>query len=605
MILAPSVGSGDTLQGSGATGGIMQPPSPVGEPGNLSVSISSVHLAGGGFIKPPRVGVTVIVGPNNAGKSTLIREMAAHLRHGRAQGSTYSSKYIVESVELAISGSPDDAHAWALKHAPLKSDGRREFFSRPGVKLNIGELRNIFANPRADQGLGKANNLFCFYGDAWQRLGGISSVEKRDSFKAPAESPLHVLQDRPDIFAELKKICEQVFGVTLTLDLLGKKLHLRVGEPGVEAPKVDEVTEEYWAAVDSLPMLTQQGDGMKSLIGLMVPLVAATFPIVFVDEPEAFLHPPQALALGKILGEQAQAKSTQVVLATHDRNILSGLLQSGAEVSIVRLDRSSDRDSQAHQLNVQEIREIWSDPVLRYSNVLDGIFHKAVVLAEAERDCKFYASVLDCMEQVGSIPILASDVLFVPSGGKDGFPRLAKVMKSLKVPVAVSPDLDILNDGAKLKVLIAAMGGDWRLVEGLYGKATAEFKQPREATTIGNVLSALNALFSGRSAESFSSAVRAEFGIQMRSKDSPWQSLKKFGVSAFRADRASGDALLSHLRRMGIVAVHVGELECFAPAVGVAKGPSWLPAAIQAKAHESDDARQHVAALLAAASSVQ
>ncbi|MFE6816824.1 ATP-dependent endonuclease [Streptomyces sp. NPDC057677] len=567
------------------------------------MAISTIHLKEGGYLHPPKSGVTVIVGPNNVGKSTLIRELAAHVKHGKVQGAANSSRHIVASVELTLSGSPDDALAWARRHARLLGEEPNQQLFWPGGRIHQGELAGLFSSPsNLAQGLRNANELFCFYGDAWQRISGVGSVGKRDSFSAPVESPLHVLQLNPDIFAELNGICRQVFGVTLTLDQLGQSLHLRLGETGLEAPKVDEVTEEYWAAVASLPMLSQQGDGMKSLIGLMIPLITAAYPIIFVDEPEAFLHPPQALALGRILGEQSRAKSTQIVLATHDRNVLAGLLQSGVEVSIVRLDRSHGSTACTHQLNVDEIRDIWSDPVLRYSNALDGIFHKAVVLAEAERDCKFYASVLDEADDLGDSLILAGDVLLVPAGGKDGFPRLAKVMKSLNVPVVVSPDLDILNDRSKVKVLIDAMDGEWSQVEALYDKATAEFRQPREAATIGNVLGALNALFSGRSAERFSASVRAEFGVQMRSKDSPWQDLKKYGVAAFRADRASADELLRNLDQMGIVAVRVGELEGFAPAIGVAKGPGWLPAAIKAEAHKSAPALQHAAALLAAAS---
>ncbi len=52
------------------------------------------------------------------------------------------------------------------------------------------------------------------------------------------------------------------------------------------------------------------------------------------------------------------------------------------------------------------------------------------------------------------------------------------------------------------------------------------------------------------------------------------------------------------LGAMGVVAVSVGELEGFAPTLGVAKGPAWLSAALEAGAHKESAAQRHVAALV-------
>jgi hypothetical protein len=47
-----------------------------------------------------------------------------------------------------------------------------------------------------------------------------------------------------------------------------------------------------------------------------------------------------------------------------------------------------------------------------------------------------------------------------------------------------------------------------------------------------------------------------------------------------------------------MVTVRVGELEGFAPALGVRKGKEWLAAAIEAGAHTQPPARAHVTRLL-------
>ncbi|MFJ9826015.1 ATP-dependent nuclease [Streptomyces sp. NPDC101160] len=558
-------------------------------------------LKDGETLQLPKNGVTVVVGPNNVGKSTFLRDLANLAKNGpRGQGS--GNQTAVSSVQLSFTGSAADAIAWVSNHAKSYEPSPGDtYFKAPGTHIRKASLQSIFSDMNLPAGAQEASEFLCFFCDAWQRLSFIQSQEKRVRYSDPADHPLHVLQDRPDLTREINAISQQVFGQEITLDSVGRNLILRVGRPKLSSPKIDEVTEEYWLDIESLPELMTQGDGMRSLIGLMMPLVTASHEVVLIDEPEAFLHPPQAFALGRILGELSQSKSTQIILATHDRNILAGILQAGSEVSIIRLDRSEEWISRGHQLNVDDLKQIWEDPVLRYTNVLDGLFHKAVILAEAERDCTFYASTLECLPTTEGSGAPPRDILFVPAGGKDGFPRLAKLLRSVRVPVVVSPDLDILNDKNKLRTLVQAMNADWGALEGNYAKATAQFRQPQDKTLIQDVLQSLNAIFESRKGDAYTSAVRREFSAQLRAKESPWAALKQYGELAFRTEHAAASSLLEGLRQAGIVPVHVGELEHFARSVDVAKGPAWLPAAIAAGAHKGQDARKHLNALLDAA----
>jgi ABC-type cobalamin/Fe3+-siderophores transport system ATPase subunit len=574
---------------------------PPGDPDRFCIAIASVELASGDRIEIPKSGVTAIVGANNAGKTTLLRQMTSHVAYGpnvRERDNTF----LVNRVELTMTGKLSDAMAWVEKHSMVIKRGGHVFFH--GVRtdgIEEGNVRLRFQEGIAG-GLQELNGLLAFYGDAWGRLAGASPVEQRDNFSSPPTAPLHVLQDDPNLFDELNQISLRVFRRPLTLDRLSRHVNLRIGRTGVRAPSVERVTEEYLAALSALPRLDEQGDGMKSLIGMLTPLLASTYPIVFIDEPEAFLHPPQAAALGRILGEQAKLRRTQIVLATHDKNLLAGLLESEAEISIVRLDRSARDVTSAHQLDVQDLRTIWNDPVLRYSNILDGLFHRLVVLAEGERDCRFYAAALEEAAAGEGSSFSAGDVLFVPSGGKDGMPRLAKLLRSVNVPVAASPDIDVLNNRDAIRSLVEAVGGDWSELHRDYEAATAAFRQPRDKVTVEQVLAALKGVFEGRGDEYFSSEVKREFAAQMRSKENPWAELKFYGELAFKGEAAAAaQRLLAKLDSVGVVAVRVGELERFAPSLGVAKGPAWLPAAIAAGAHREAAARRHVSALIAVA----
>ncbi|WAU82563.1 AAA family ATPase [Streptomyces sp. Qhu-G9] len=442
-------------------------------------------------------------------------------------------------------------------------------------------------------------DFVAFYGDAWTRIGYVQPAEMRNTFTDPPETPFHVLQDREDLLEELCTICERIFNTRLTLDRLSRAINLRVGETGIPAPSIDHISSEYRERLAKLPPLMEQGDGMKSLIGLLVPIVTSSHQLVILDEPEAFLHPPQAGALGRILGEQARSKNLQVIIATHDKNLLAGVLESSADINIVRLTRPNMGPTRAHQLPTQALRDIWQDPVLKYTNILDGLFHRLVVLAEGEADCRFYAAALSEREEAGTTESFpASEVLFVPSGGKANLKKLTSVLKAVQVPVVASPDLDVLNNRETLKSLVKAFGGDWHRLEILYNTAVSRFRQPPDRVNIGTVLAALKGSAEGREGEQFTAAVRREFTEQMRLKGNPWEDLKNYGTRAFRGQSAkAAEELLAALDEIGIVTVRVGELEHFAPTLDVSKGPEWLPAALSSGAHRGRDVQDHISRL--------
>ncbi|MET8941153.1 AAA family ATPase [Streptomyces rubiginosohelvolus] len=568
---------------------------------DFSFFITRIKTSSGDTVEVPRAGITAIVGPNNAGKSSFLRQISSHLRHG-SLAKNLENTFLINEITTSQSGDWEDFLEWLRAHARItqQPDGST-IIQRPGASTVQMPVALRHQSQNWPNGLAEMYDFIAFHGDAWQRIGGVTPVEMRDRFDNPPSSPMHLLQDNTELFGELNDISERVFGETLTMDRLSRQINLRVGKIDAETPRIDEVSEEYQSALSSLPWLTEQGDGMRSLIGLLIPLVTSTYPIVVIDEPEAFVHPPQAAALGKILGEQARAKNLQIIVATHDRHLLSGFLESSANLSIVRIERNSQTLTRFSQLNVDDVKEIWSDPVLRYSNVLDGLFHKLAVLAEADRDCRFFSSALEEYEPKSDLPLLPGDVLFVPSGGKDSLRRLATVLRSVHVPTVVSPDLDILNNRETIKSLFNSLGGNWEDANGDYRNATSAFSQPREKILVSHVLTAIRAQLKLREDEQFTAAIKNELLTQIRLKDNPWSALKTYGMLAFRGQAAvAANRLMERLEGMGIAPVRVGELECFAPDLGVSKGPAWLPAAIKGGYHRSPESRKHIQHIISA-----
>ncbi|MFJ9893909.1 ATP-dependent nuclease [Streptomyces sp. NPDC091280] len=569
---------------------------------DFNVSFADIRLAHGQQITLPKPGVTVFVGPNNVGKSTVLKQMNALSVQGFSGQSFPGAPVLVEGMELQITGGAHDAQSWIEKHSRSRRGTTPRRFYRPGGgEITLDQVPHQLSSGKYGRGLNTLQPFVVYFGDPWNRISSVGPVEMRDSFEDPPAHPIHTLQDDAAIFEELNDLCMQVFKRQLTLDTLSKGVNIRIGSPSADAPRLDRITSEYRESLSALPRLEYQGDGMRSFIGLMLPLITNSYHVVLIDEPEAFLHPPQAAQLGKILGQLAKEKSMQIVVATHDKNFLSGLLLSDAEISIVRLDRPASNELTAHQLSVANLKRIWEDPVLRHTNVLDGLFHKLTVLAEGDRDCTFFSAALEHLSTQEELHFSPSDVLFVPSGGKGGLRLLIEVLSSAHVPIVASPDLDILDDKAFLKRLISSLNGNWEDFEKDYDQATLPFRQPRDKFPVSVILNSLNEVFKDRQSEIFDSGTAEEFRALLRSKESPWKALKDYGETAWNRKPAAATAaanLLAKLDNLGIVAVRVGELEGFAPTLEVKKGPEWVPAAITAGYHLQPPAQNHLRRIL-------
>jgi ABC-type cobalamin/Fe3+-siderophores transport system ATPase subunit len=586
----------------------LPPPWNVGSADNFSVSIKDISLLNGETIALPLSGVTAVVGANNVGKTTFLKDVLGLISQSPGQDAIKGR--LIEAVSLFRQGELEDLLVWLGGHYHfINKDGRAPGFVSPRYQdpFSFEALTRLWTPQCPADRLGRLASFLVDYSVPWDRLHATAHPQRREDSSQPPQHLLHYLEDDIDALCEFAELCEAHFRRKLTLDWLGGQVKLRIGTPAVDAPRVDSVTNEYRDALAKLPLLVDQGDGMKSFLGLLLPLISSAFPIVILDEPEAFLHPPQAAALGRELGRLSRDRGIQVVLATHDRNILSGLLESDVDMSVIKLDRVGDV-SAVHQLNPEELRSVWSDTALRYSNILDGLFHRAVVLAEGDRDCHFYAAALEQADSTERLPFPPSDVLFIPTNGKAGMAKLARVLRAIDVPVIASPDLDILDDRSKIKTLVEAVAGEgsWASLESDYQAATQPFRQTRTPANCRDVLNAVSSVLDRTPDAAFSSEIEREVKANLRSYESPWKRIKNFGESAFKGQaRPALVRLLASLEALGIVAVRVGELENFAEEIGVAKGPGWLPAALEAGAHSEDAAQTHIRSILTAVDAIE
>jgi hypothetical protein len=357
-------------------------------------------------------------------------------------------------------------------------------------------------------------------------------------------------------------LMSQTFGDRVILDRANVPTQFRVGDPGVEPPPLDNPTDQYREAMARLPTLDTQGDGLRSFVGLATLLLAMRPQVALVDEPEAFLHPGQARAVGRWLSRAVAELDLQLLIATHDRDLLLGLMsEAGTGVNVVRIARDSAGGARLHQLPKDELDSLWQDPVLRYSNVLQGLFHRRVVICESDGDCRFFAAALDVASAEPSQRAAAEDTLFVPSGGKHRAATLARSLERLGVPTAVIADFDVLQERATLRGIVEAVGGLW-----------------------GAELDALYVSVASR----------------VNSSAGGWAALKNAGVNAFPSGASYSDLLemLGRLEKLNVLVISVGEMEDLNKSIGV-HGGKWVTEALAAGTHTEPAAANVVRSLVA------
>lgn len=560
--------------------------------------ISNLILRQGNSIPLERAGVTAIVGGNNVGKSSLLRELYDGLL--QSQNQNQGTSHVLQSASTVLEGDDKDFLAWLALTAPYSArDPHNVGFRTSDQIFQPAQALAYHRLGRDQNNVGPLRSLLAHFAIARDRFQYCLPAGRRGDLNDPPTHPLHWIEQNAQLKSEFQAAAKDIFDCDLTLDPVSGSLFFRVGKPESPAPPIDRIAEgNYLNELLQLPTLETQGDGMQSALSLLMPVITSTFPLVLVDEPEAFLHPPQARKLGAILARLAHFRKVQLIVATHDRHFLTGLLDaSEVSVSVVRLSRDGDT-SQSKHLDAAKLRQAWGTASIRHSNLLDGLFHKLVVIAENERDCQFFAAALEALDSEEALPLRPHDVLFVPSAGKGNIPALAEVLVASGVPVVASPDLDILNSEGSVEKLYTVLGGSWPTIKSTYLAATAEFQVPRAARTHRQVIDMVTGVLGTEPDATYTNQSKKDVAVAM-GVESEWRRLKEYGTIAFKAHPVKAQELLDDLAAHGIVPAHVGELEGFARSVEVRKGDGWLEAAIASDAHRGADVQEHLRRILA------
>ncbi len=539
--------------------------------------ISQIEFNNGEKIDIAENDIVVFVGPNNAGKSQSLKDI--YMLSEKKVPSVVISNVLIQKKNSPIS---------TVLSKIASGNNHGSYISYYVLGRNMDIWSNTDKNFPSEKYFGSFRDLFVANLDTSARLT-ICKPPQNIRRNENKEHPIHYAAFDSKYRKWLSESFKRAFGIEITPNTqFGSRIPLCIGEPVVlNGEYADEQSrqEEYAKILETYKQVQEQGDGIKSFTGILLYLMLDYYRTYLIDEPESFLHPPQARIMGQIIGKTLNCHQ-QAFISTHSEEIIKGLLEVCPErIKIVRITRDEDTNKFSI-LNNSEFSQVWDDPLLKYSNIMASLFHKSVVLCESDSDCKMYSIIENHIKQIEG---KYSETLFVHCGGKHRMARIVSALRSLDIEVKLIADIDVLNDETVFKGIVESYDIDYDVIHTDYNNIVSNLHSSKEKINRNTAKASINQVLDG-SGNIDLSAKEIRDIRETISLISKWDGLKKAGVTAI----PSGDATTSFkkidqlLREKGIYIVPVGELECFIKEVG-GHGPEWANAVLETYPNLDDE----------------
>lgn len=533
--------------------------------------ISCLQFNNGQSVDISQDDIVIFVGPNNAGKSQSLRDIYS-LCEDEKNTSTVISKVIITKSDEKLEELLD-------KLAVGYNDSGTKVYKIMGQNFFLAEYTE--ENFRHSQSYDNYRNLFVANLDTAARLKICDPVENI-ARNEPKRHPIQYAAFDGKYRKWLSDNFKRAFGIEITPNIhFGAKIPLCMGElVRLEDKYEDEQSrqEAYAGILATYPQVQDQGDGIKSFTGILLYLMLDHYCTYLIDEPESFLHPPQARIMGQIIG-QALSNQQQAFISTHSEDIIKGLMDVCSErLKIIRITREDDKNGFS-VLDNEHFGEIWKDPLLKHSNIMSGLFHRTVVLCESDSDCKMYSIIESYLKQQQG---KYSETLFIHCGGKHRMAKTVKALRALNVDVKLITDIDVLDDESIFRGITESFDVEWSIIQHQYKIFVSNLHSSKEVINRNSALEGINRVFKNSSETNLSEREIKEIR-EILVTTSKWKEIKRGGVNAI----PSGNATVAYremekvLKSHGIFVVPVGELECFVKEIG-GHGPEWTNNVLEA-----------------------
>jgi hypothetical protein len=496
--------------------------------------------------------VTVLVGPNNGGKSRTLADLSDYAGRGNQTPlAGWEGGLIVESISMGLPASLEESLAFLEGRIEKRPEGNIQIRTFPFAVVGGGmaegllnlPLRDIDPSQRSPEAVGvKLLGTHAIALNGRDRFN-LASSSQTGPLDGPPTSHWMAVERDPAAYAQVDAMIHAAFERHLVVRTFRPpQLEPALSEAPVPEDLRQSTSEEAIQFQGQATPLEEFSDGVKVYCGMVAALATVPHLLLLIDEPEAFLHPTLSRRLGANLARLARQRDARMICATHSADFLLGCLSEVPQTTVIRLDYRHNTPS-AHLLRSSEVKKLSRDPLLRSADALDALFARSAIVCEADPDRAFYEEInrrlLDADGRDGAL-----DPIFLNAQNWQTTLSLAKPLRQAGVPAAVVLDLDTVAEDDVWPQLVAM------------GTPSSE-ERDRILTSRAAARDAIKAC--GRPAP-----------------DAPLR-VKLEGLDALNAEqKALVDAAIDELARIGIFVVDAGELENWLPQLGCSNKQRWL-----------------------------
>lgn len=523
--------------------------------------ISNLKFNNGFELQISHNDIVVFVGANNCGKTQSLKDIENWFinreRNIIIKDITYtiSNPQFFEEELKSISS--------FNKHNNHYSGYGYSFYSGIGLQMTENSL-----------GHSELSKYFIKRLETKDRLGLCTPVNTIDRDE-PKSHPLHYIVNNTELRDQIDFSFYSAFGQHLQLERFGGRTNfLRIGDNiprlNTENCSLDADIDHTNAVMNTYPKLHEQGDGMVSFTGVLLSLLIPHYSIHLLDEPEAFLHPPQSRILGSVIPELLQEK--QAFISTHSEHLIKGLLEVAPDrVKVIRIARKADNNTFSI-IDNKKISEIWNDTLLRQSNIFQGLFYDSMVICESDSDCQFYSLLHTFLNEKNG---LKDRPFYVYSSTKSRMRVIVNALRPLDVSMRVVADLDLLREKNDAKLLFESCGGVWDNIDADYILFSSALKDDKNTISKDELKQLFVKLVDSTNREEYDKVALKELKAQLI-LEHKWKALKEYGINALpEKAKEPFEKINAAFIASNIHLVPKGQLEGFVPVVK-GHGPRWV-----------------------------
>lgn len=408
---------------------------------NSSVVIKEITFNDGNKWKFNKDDIVLLVGPNNVGKSRTLKDLREDLND------TSKIKVLVKEVTYETTGfSEEQLRDYFERNYVKDSHGSYDVMIEENVYHSFNDFN--FTNILDEKQFYKA--LFSFLSTE-NRLGLTRPIKFNSIVDNQNLNIMRKLDIDSESISKLNQALDSGFqkSVEVHEDYLDGNMtkKYKIGESIEICNVIKSNKRDNLNKLKQFEDLHNQGDGIRNAVAVLASIIVNEHSLFLIDEPETFLHPPQARVLGKNIVRLSEGK--QLFISTHNIDFIRGVLEeASSRVKIIKIDRY-DNNNTFNLVNNDSISNISSDKNLKYTNILNGLFYNQVVLCENESDCKFYSAILEYEDLT-----TYQNTLFCAVGGKEQFKKIVPLLKRLNINYKIIADIDLINNIDSLKQLL-------------------------------------------------------------------------------------------------------------------------------------------------------